>query len=320
MLIPALGFYGWLAWQTYINWDSELIASIQIRPEGLVLATVIQAIGYFAMVGLWATLVGWLSKPLHYLEHLKIYAYSGLAAKLPGWFWGVATRILLYERVGVSKSVIGLAAGVETAGMAIAATFIVILSQVLRADEPALVSQPVLIGILIILGTLTHPRILRKLLSRLPNVALLQALDNLAWHRMVALVAGHGVILVMGGVCLFGVTSAVVGAQPNLVVICIQVWALTTLWSILLIWLPGDFGLRNSPFVLIFARFLPIPIVTILLAVWRLWVSVMELVWGAVGFGVTAWIERTRKRSRLETHPESVRRLDGHRLDDQPSP
>ena len=297
MLIPALAFYGWLAWQTYINWDSKLIASIKLRPEGLVLATVIQAVGYFLVVKLWGTLVGWLSKPLRYLEHLKIYAYSGLAAKLPGWLWGVATRIMLYERVGISKSAIGLASGLETTSMAIASTFIIILWQVFRADQAALVSQPVLIGILVVLGTLSHPLILRKLLSRLPNPALLRALDILPWHRMILLIASHCLILVMGGACLFGIVTAVVGPQPHLLATCIQVWALTTIWSVLLIWLPGDFGLRNSPFIIIFARFLPIPIVTILLGVWRLWISVMELVWGAVGFGVTAWIERSKHQS-----------------------
>jgi hypothetical protein len=302
MLIPALLFYGWLFWKAYSTWDSQLMASIHLQPGWIVVATLIQAIGYLFAVSLWGRLVTWLAKPISYIDHIKVYAYSGLAAKLPGLFWGFATRILMYDRMGISKSAIGIASSVETICIAFAASTIAIAMQSFAFSPSETISWMLLALIAAILLVLSHPRVLSRLLARLPNQEVLNALSEISWRRILSIIVGQAAILLMGGFCLYSISYAVVGPSQNLLATSIKTWATTTIWSILLIWLPGDFGLRNSPFVLMFENQFPIPIVVILLAVWRIWVSAMELIWGAVGFVVTAWIERTRMR----TSPESI--------------
>jgi hypothetical protein len=292
LMLGAAAFYGVLIVRLVRTWDVSALKDIQFWFPGIVLATGIQMVGYLGTIGLWGGLFRWFNYRLHFLQHLKIYAYSALANKLPGFFWSIATRVYLYNRYGVAKTTTAVNIGFELLSIGVASS---LLSLVLLLSRPMPSSflSPATIGISLALCLLcTHPRILRSLLARVPNPALLQALTIISWQQILLVISGYASIIVLGGICLFGIVSSVVGVRWDIFPLMLQTWALTLLWSTLLAWLPADFGLRQGPFLVMFSTVFPSPLVLVLLLVWRLWFNVMELFWGACGLITALFIEK----------------------------
>jgi hypothetical protein len=285
--VIAFGIYGALLYQAFKSWDPSVFQRIQFNVSGILMATAIQIVGYAGAVYLRKKVLDWLGHPLSLNEHQKIYAYSDLAAKLPGFFWGFASRIYLYSRFGVAKSAAGLAIALEIMTMGVGASLLCILIALFRPETATFLPLPVLVGALIICGAFTHPRVLRLALARLPNPPLLDALDRLSWGKIQLVIASYIIITAMGGFCLFGVVSSITSLSPTLIVTMIQIWSLTVVWAMLLVWLPVDFGLRRAPFVLLLSTLFPLPIVGVLWIVWGLWLNAIEFMWGAVALGTT---------------------------------
>lgn len=287
LLLCSIAIYGWLVYRAVSSWDVSAINFANLQWQGILVATGIQIVGYLFAVYLWGTLITWLERKASFFTHLQIYAYSSLTVKLPGLFWGIATRLFLYHRIGISKTAVGLAAGLEIVLIGVASSFLSIVLfvfQPVQAQSQTPVPLPVLIVACALLATLTHPRVLRRLLAWLPNPDVLTALERLSWGQLLRMTGAHLLILLMGGLCLFGVLAAVMGFSPELLALALRTWALTVAWSTVLAWLPADFGLRNGPFLLLLSGVFPASTVIILLVVWRVWVNLTELGWGAVGF------------------------------------
>lgn len=283
----AVTFYGYLFYQAVKTWDSQVLQSVRFEPIWIVGASLVQILGYIWAVHLRQRMLAWLGYPLPFIEHQKIYAYSDLAAKLPGIFWGYASRIYLYHRFGVARSVAGVAIGLEIITTGVASSLVALITILISPSADTFVPLPVLIGALAVCAICTHPLVLRLLLRRFANQPLADALDQLSWGAMLYMIVCYSVIIAMGGVCMLGIASATVGARPDLLVMMIETWSLTVVWGVIIAWLPVEFGLRQGPLLVILSTIFPIPIVAVMLLVWRIWINAIELMWGAVALGLT---------------------------------
>ncbi len=292
ILLAAIALYSLLILRVVRNWDTAALRDVQIWLPGIAFASLIQIVGYLLFVGLWARLFNWLNYPLHFFKHLKVYAYSGLANKLPGFFWSAATRIYLYGRYGVARSATAVNIGLELLMIGVAASVLTLLVSILSPVREAFLPLWVSVSALLLCLAGSHPRVLHRLLRRLPNQNLAASFDRLCWHQVLFSIAGHALVLLLGGTCLFGVMAAVVGFDAGLYPLAVQTWALTMLWSTLLAWLPADFGLRQGPFLVMLTAVFPGSLVVVLLVAWRLWFNAMEILWGGCGLAIALFWER----------------------------
>ncbi len=292
ILLAAVALYSLLILRVVRSWDTEALRDIQIWLPGIVFASLTQIVGYLLFVGLWARLFNWLNYPLHFFKHLKVYAYSGLANKLPGFFWSVATKIYLYGRYGVARSATAVNIGLELLMMSVAASVLTLAVSMLSSRHEAFLPLWVSSSALLLCLAGSHPRVLQLLLRRLPNQNLAASFERLRWSQVLLSISGYAMVILLGGTCLFGVMSAVVGFDPGLYLLAVQTWALTMLWSTLLAWLPADFGLRQGPFLVMLTAVFPGSLVVVLLLAWRLWFNVMELLWGGCGLAIALFWER----------------------------
>lgn len=295
----ALLFYAWLVYQGVRTWDPSVLQTMRFDPGWVAAASLVQIVGYLWAVHLRQRTLAWLGYPLPFIEHQKIYAYSDLAAKLPGLFWGYASRIYLYNRFGIARSVAGVAIGLEIVATGVASSLVALAALIISPASETYVPIPVLIGALVGCAVMTNPRLLRFLLGRIANQPLAAALERLSWGAMLYIVACYAGIITMGGVCLLGIVSAVMGVRPELLIQMIETWSLTVVWGVLISWLPVEFGLRQGPLLVILSSIFPIPVAAVILLLWRIWVSAIELMWGAVAISVTLLLP-----SRAETELE----------------
>jgi len=288
IVLLAIGFYAGFAVWAIRGWDVAALTSVTIHPIWLILAMLVHGVGYAVAVALRRDVMTWLGYPLRWLDHQGVYAYSDLAAKLPGLFLGYLSRIMLYGRFGVAPAAAGAAILLEVVSVGFAGA---VLCLALIPFVPALApfaSWPVLLAIVALCIALTHPRLLGVLAARIPGQqALADALHQIAWRSLARLIIGQTLVASIGGLCLFGVVASVVGHDAASATTLLYVWAFTLVWSLLLAWLPIDLGLRHGPLLIAFAALYPPPIVVIITVVWRIWVNVVELTWALLAIAAT---------------------------------
>ena len=289
LLIASVAFLFYAALLVYgiRNWDFATLQTIHFDPLWIGIATAIQIAGYSWAVYVRKRVLGWLGYELPFSEHQKIYAYSDLAAKVPGIFWGYASRIYLYHRLGVARSVAGIAIVLELITLGVASSLIGLLILLIEPSMGGAIPVPVLLGALAVCALATNPRFLRVLVSRFANQALRDALERLPWGAMVFSVSCYAGIIVMGGLCLFGIGMAINPGNSALALVMIGIWALTLVWGVLISWLPADFGLRQGPLLVLLGLYFSPALTLVIILAWRIWLNLIEIMWGAVALTLT---------------------------------
>jgi|GEM_PF-4086862 hypothetical protein len=306
-------FYTTLIYFAVRNWDPLALRNIQFDVRGIIVALLFQFTGYLWNLRIWQILFAQLGHRLRFLLHLKIYAYSGLAVKIPGFFWGIATRVVLYRRQGIPVLTVGAVSLIEIIFFAISSSILTLLVMIIQPRIEQFIPLPVIAFICIILLVGSHPRFLRYVAGKMQHTRFIEAIVRLSWHKILLVILAYIVTLSSGSLSLFAIMCSVVGYDPALFPTAMYAWTLSVLWSALLSWLPIDFGLRQGPFLIVLSTAFPPPVVVVLMIVWRVWFNACELLWGMIAFSIAVILDRTsRSESPLmcdQTTTSSVRDL-----------
>ncbi|MCS6842039.1 MAG: hypothetical protein RMJ54_15820 [Roseiflexaceae bacterium] len=293
--LAAVLFYAALIYFAARNWDPLALRTIQFDVRGIIVALLFQFAGYLWNLRIWQMLFAQLGYRLRFLLHLKVYAYSGLAVKIPGFFWGIATRIVLYRCQGVPVLTVGAVSLIEIVFFAIASSILTLLVMMIQPRSEQFIPLPVIAFICIILLVGTHPRFLRFIAEKMHLPAFTKAIAHLSWRKILLTILAYLITLSSGSVSLFAIMCSVAGYDPGLFPIAMYAWTLSVLWSALLSWLPFDFGLRQGPFLIVLSTAFSPPVVVVLMIVWRVWFNACELLWGIIAFGVAVALDRKHR-------------------------
>ncbi|MFQ3682371.1 hypothetical protein [Roseiflexus sp.] len=288
-------FYTGLIYFASRHWDPLTLRNVQFDIRGVIIACLFQFAGYLWNLHVWQMLFIRSGYRLRFLLHLKIYVYSSLAVKIPGFFWGIATRVVLYQRQGVPFFVVGAISLLETVLFAISSGVILFIMVDYWPEEYRFIYFPALFSIIIILFVIgLNRKFFVRFFLRINSDFFSKLLDRLSWKNMPAVMLFYIVTLVSGGISLFAVICSVVGYNPNFFSVAMYAWALSVLWAALLSWLPFDFGLRQGPLLIVLSTVFPPPVVVVITIVWRVWFNACELLWGIIAFGVAVRLDRKR--------------------------
>ncbi|NJN15795.1 MAG: hypothetical protein HC822_05655 [Oscillochloris sp.] len=232
----------------------------------------------------WSLIMGRLSDIKRPLTHARIYCTTAITRRLPGTFWYVLGRVVLYERLGVPRAITAFAGGVEFAVQILGALVVALATWPLLFSTQTL--NPLwLAAPLLILGGLLNPPVIRLLLRKLsPNtdISAIRYRDLLLWVGTLALTWA------VGGWLLFVVASAITPLPLSSLPGIIGVWATAGAVSILLFsFVPFGLAVNDLTLATMLSAFIPGGEALFIALMMRGLLVLCELAFGALGLIVS---------------------------------
>jgi uncharacterized membrane protein YbhN (UPF0104 family) len=275
---------GYIVYRLLREWES--IAAMQwslSQPGDLALAALSHFIGVVTVIAAWGAILRRYGYAIPFRRHFKVYTLANLARKLPGGLGvDLLSRLSMYGHDGGGRLQISFATLIEPIIFGVAAAIVLLVTMLLPGGAGALVSPVIPLVILGVFLALLPSPLFRMLLARVGKA---QPDDQqLRWPHILRWVITNTVTITLGGVTLFFFCRAlgVVGGSSFLLLI--QFWALVVVSGTLVAWLPFDTGAMTGVTILALATIMPMPQAIALLVVWRVWLTLIDMLWGGIGF------------------------------------
>lgn len=254
----------------------ELLGRLSPSDIGLAVGAYVLALA-LALAG-WGLIIGALSGCWRWLDHVRIYCITQITRRLPGTYWYLLGRVVMYEQLGVGRGVTALASGIELAVTCVGGLVVALVTWPLVFGAQGQ-SQFWLALALIGLAALLNPLAVRWIVRRLsPHTPQVRYRHILLWSLLYAM------IWVLGGVMLFVLASAVhplpLAALPAL----IGVWAITGLAAMTIFsFLPLGLGATELTITALIGDLLPGTEALFVAFAMRVVLTLCELSFGLLG-------------------------------------
>ncbi len=261
------------------NWDLLSGYNWQLRPVYLLYALIFFGLDFFLALWAWHLLVARLANYHNLRQSIKIYLYANLARRIPGSVWYIASRALLYQAEGVSKTSTSLLSGLELAFFilsGVAATLLTLpfWQPALRSQSQiSLLEQEPLLGVLLIplALLLVHPRVLGWLWRK---VSPEQDILALSWRDTILWLGVYILTWVLGGGVLFSIINLFYPLPLNHFIMIVGIWSLAGVVSLAGFITISIFGLREISLALLLTLVMPGPVALVIAVTIRLiWLS-----------------------------------------------
>lgn len=254
----------------------------QFNVGALLAAIGVFAIALLCAITAWSQILGCLGARLSFAEHARIYCLTLAAARLPGAPWHWAGRALLYERHGLSKRLIAVASGLESALIVLSGALVSTLfgpNIVDRVIELGTSSWLIIIGVLVLPAVLIQPRVLKVILT---GLGLEGALVDKHYIRWLSLIMFYSLIWVLGGLLCYLIVLSIFTLSPDDLPILIAAWAMSGSLSIILSLSPSGFGVRELSFTFLVATIMPVGVAATLAILLRVFLTGLEVLTGGI--------------------------------------
>lgn len=257
-----------------------LIGRLSLPLLGLTLA--IYAVMVWLSVLGWGLILGGLSGFWGWLDHTRIYCVAQVARRLPGTYWYMLGRVMMYERLGVGRGVTTLAGGVELAITCVGGLLVMLVTWPLVLGARS--ASPLwFVLALLVLAALLNPPAVRWIVRKLsPHSPAVRYRHIMLWSLIYAL------IWVLGGLILFTIADAVypaltVEALPALV----GIWATAGMAAMTLFsFLPFGLGAAELTIAALMGGLLPPAEALFVAFALRAVLTIAELIFGLFGLSL----------------------------------
>lgn len=282
-----------------IYWRHEDFAYFtwHFRVEYLLLSAAMFTIALLLVVWLWARLMEALGQRLPYIVHLRYFGLANIAKRLPGTIWYIAGRAYLYRQRGVSPSIITVASGLEIITLTLASALVAIAfagPQLIAYINSDFRTVPMITALLIISLVLVHPSLIKFIIKRVNG----QEPEHLPSYGFlliqVLLSAG---VWIAGGIMFYSICASITSLDWIYLPYVIGVWALSSLLSSFMFFLPTNLGVKEVSSGLLLAAIMPWPIAVLSTIISRLVVTAYETLWAIAG----VWLGRRGKPRSITT-------------------
>lgn len=266
------------------NWQ-EVRAADWTFDGGYLFISVLLTAGWFALRPyVWAVILGRFGHPISYGAAFRIFRQAELSRFVPGTVWQYVSRVYLAGQWGVPAAATMAATIVETVLLVLASILPALLN--IREALPRLagVQQVLLFVFPAVALAVLHPRVLNfwagflarrmkqpysKLETGWGAVAGVWLTYSLMW-----LVVGLGVGFFVRGVISIPLTEVpLVGSY----------YAAAWFIGIISVVAPAGMGIREGAFGLLLSQAMPLGAALTIAVSVRLWMTLLELVWAALG-------------------------------------
>ena len=286
-LVSSVGGLLFLAYGAYLAYHQllELPWSVDFR----YLITSLPV--YWAALGIailnWNSIVRSLGVGLGLRRNMKLYCFANLTKQLPTIFWFVGTRVLLYEREGVSKVVTSTGVMLELLLLTLSNAAVCLL---ILPALPTLQAPPKILALILFLPLLlvaARPQLLIRLANALLSRLGKDPLEvGLRWQQMVTWCTLYSLTWVLGGVYLYLLVMAVSPAIAPTPLQIIAAWAFSGLASKLRFVLPVGLAWGEVSLAYLLSLFMPLPTAVLITVLSRIWLALNEGSWFLISLGL----------------------------------
>lgn len=264
-----------------------LTHSFHLDPLLVMLSFAVECTGLPLAVLVWRRILARFGNHLSYRDDFRIYCYSMLGVAIPGGFWPLVSRSVLYERRGVSGICVAAASMVESVLVGLAGLMVYSLVATLIPFESIWLRPSVALAIAALAFVLVQPpvfnRVIGWLLSRLypnsgPAVSLRYA-DLGGWLVLEA------ILVVIGGSAVYLLLRGLTTVPAGLFVPVVSAWAAAVIAGNLLFWIPATSIIRDGAMTLILMQLLPASVVILFVLLVRVWTIASVVI-----VAVLAWL------------------------------
>jgi len=270
------------------SWDS--IRALEWTPNRLIslaIALVVTLMRKFTGAIRWAWIIQLLGKEkMSFIQSLRVFFISGLAAWLPGTYWFIPGRILMNTKQGVTSLQTSVSILLEQFLMIISGGLMAIFAFDLVADVTKVPVQSFWWVLLIIAAGLVaiHPRVIHFCTNLMAKVLRMQPVAiELGYGMMLALLLWSVVVWVLSGMSLLFLTQVFVpeiGVQQTGVFTAI--FAFSFLVGYFTPFAPNGLGVREGIMGLALGALgVPAGLIVIIAALSRLLVIFEDVFWAA---------------------------------------
>ncbi len=286
LLVGAIVFF--LGLNIYHGWQRASRFRWDVRPWPLIVSFALALAFWFATGVGWNLMVRCLGGRVALRKGMRIYFLSNLGWYVPGKVWFAVGRAYLGQQVGISLGVISTSVLME---MVLSLTSSALMTTLaLPLLSPVLGSKGLYLGIVALVFGLAvlHPALMK------PVLALLERLlpgpkqttsPPVRYAVMLALLAGYLLIWGFVGAAFFVLLNAVhplpIAWLPTVAAIYAASWMAGFLTPA-----PSGLGVREGAMILLLGQYLPVPAVTAAAILFRVWLTLAEVLWAAVA---TRW-------------------------------
>jgi hypothetical protein len=257
---------------------------LRIGPLDLIGAFAIYTIALLVAIGAWIVIHGTLSGYWNTYQHVRIYCLTTVTRRLPGTFWYVLGRIVMYEYYGVRRSITAIAGGIEFAATVLGGLLVAVVTWPLLMStqmlDPIWLFLPLLIG-----GAILNPPVVRVLVRRLSPG---QDISHIRYRFILGAILLLAAVWIIGGLLLFVLTNAIHPLPLSMLPGVIGAWSIagvaaTTIFS----FLPFGLGATEITLATVLSPFLPIGEALIVALLMRALLTICELLYGLIALGLS---------------------------------
>ena len=246
----------------------------QLRWEFVGASLLLMVLGMVLAGWVWASMMQSLGSHVAFRLHMRYFAISHLARRLPGTIWYVAGRGYLYRQQGESVRLVTAATGVELVISVLAGSLTTLFC---AAYALVTLQRSQWIGLVVVVGLglmAIHPRAINWLLLKIGR----QPAPNLHYGRVLSWLVGYVVLYVLGGVMFFWIGNAVTPIAARHFPYVLGSWTLVSTLSVLVFFLPSNLGFTEVGLSLLLANLIPSSFAVLIAVLSRLLMTLYEIV------------------------------------------
>jgi hypothetical protein len=256
-----------------------------LKWSNLLTAMVVLIAGMFLAAYVWGDIMRTLGSGVSMGLHIRYYALSQLARRLPGTVWYVAGRGYLYRQHGDPVRLITTASGLELVINVVSGALLTLaLTGVVLADLPRYYIFGLGAALVAGLGAM-HPRVIQALLTRIG----LHDVPLIPYGRLVRWLCFYLILWLVGGVVLYLVADAVYPLPLSNLPYLTGSFSLVGTLSVLVFFLPSNFGFTEVGLSLLMSAIMPSSFAVLIAVLNRILLMIFELI--GLGLIMLIWRE-----------------------------
>jgi hypothetical protein len=290
----ALGLGVLLVLALLRDWDSIDWSDYRVDFGLLAISLLPHALGLGLGALGWGLIVRQLDSGQRLRRSIRVYMLSNVGRNLPGGVWHMLARVYLHKHTGLSGWSTAAAASIELALAVWAGAATYAIGSLAGSGSPV-IPNGWLLALMVCEGLLLLPPVFNRLTNWLVSRSSIEGRPPVraSARTIVAWIALYLVILYIGGLALFAVTNAVYPLGVEGLPQVVGAWGAAVVVGGLTFWIPFRLGIRDGVLALALSVHIPLAAAIIVAALWRVLVSLSELVWAGL-VGLVGWLRLER--------------------------
>jgi uncharacterized membrane protein YbhN (UPF0104 family) len=279
-LALSLAALGILAWLVYRERATLLPHLRTVHPARLAPVVALYALDLAVVALAWASIANALGIRVSLARHLRIFAASNAARRLPGTIWYVGGRGALYGRVGVSPRPILVGSAVELAllwvsALAIAAAGVLAL----LPQQRWLYAGLAVVVLLALLNPVTLDWAIRRTTRGQGDITLLR-------RQVYGWLVAYLLAWVLGGLVLFAIIAMFQPIGLTAVPLVVAAWTVSATLSMLTFFLPSGFGVMELSLTALLAPIVSPGLAVVAALAMRVLVTALDVLFGLTAYAL----------------------------------